>query len=327
MIGALLSLALAPPQACARAEELAFYAGSTGADDGGSHSYAWQLEYRQNLWKYLDASFLYANEGHVPGHHRDGVSLQVWAVTPRLKDRFTLALGVGPYLYADTQDQDAPPGFKDAHDVGMIYSGSFTWYLSRRWLMRVNVNEIEAGAGANTRSYVLGLGYRLDQLATDLDQAFGTRPGYADHPNEMTAFVGVTILNSENSENAAAVGLEYRRTLASYFQLSGAWFNEEAGADKRYNSLAAQAWLVKSWPERGVSLGFGVGPNFALGDHVGSDGRALKEVVGLASMTAAWRFSSALQARLTWNRGFTADDQDRDLILLGIGWLWGGPKP
>jgi hypothetical protein len=326
--GALLvTLLAAGPAAHARAEELAFYAGSISTDDGDSHSYAWQLEYRQNVGRYLDASFLYVNEGHVPGHHRDGVSLQAWAVTPRLKDRFTLALGVGPYLYADTQDQAAPPGFKDSHDVAVIYTGSLTWYVSERWFMRLNVNEIQAGSDANTRSYVLGAGYRLDRLASHFNRVFGDHRAYTEAANEVTAFAGVTILNTENSENAAAVGLEYRRHLGTYFDLTGSWFNEEAGADKRYNSLAAQAWLTKSWPERGLQIGFGVGPNFALGDHVATDGRELKEVVGLASMTAAWRFSDSLQARFTWNRGFTADDQDRDLILLGIGWLWGGRTP
>jgi hypothetical protein len=322
------ALVAAAPASWGRAEELAFYAGSTSTDDGSSHSYAWQLEYRENVWRFLDASFLYTNEGHVPGHHRDGVSFQVWAVTPRLSDRFTLALGVGPYFYADTKDQSAAPGFEDSHDVGVIYTGSATWYLSPRWFMRLNVNEIHTNDDASTRTYVLGIGYRLDHLASDLDRVFGDHAaGYSDQPNEATVFGGVTILNSDNSENAAAVGLEYRRKLARYLDVTGSWFNEEAGADKRYNSLAVQAWLAKSWPDHGVSLGFGLGPNFALGDHEASDGRPLKEVVGMASMTAAWRFSQSFQARFTWNRGFTADDQDRDLILIGIGYVWGGPKP
>lgn len=324
-VAALALLARAPPVS-ARAEELAFYAGSTSTDDGSSHSYAWQLEYRQNLWRYLDASFLYMNEGHIPGHHRDGISVQAWAVTAPLAERFTFALGVGPYFYADTKDQQAAPGFEDSHDVGVIYSASATWYISARWFMRLNVNEIHTNDDASTRTYALGAGYRLD-LANDMRRVFGDHAGAYDyHPNEATLFAGVTILNTENSENAAAVGLEYRRHFGPYFDLTGSWFNEEAGADRRYNSLAAQAWLTKAWPERGVSIGFGVGPNVALGDHQAADGRPLKDVVGLASMTAAWRFSESLQARFSWNRGFTADDQDRDLILLGITYLWGGPR-
>jgi hypothetical protein len=250
------------------------------------------------------------------------VAVQAWAVTPRLQERFTFAFGVGPYLYADTQDKDAPPGFEDSHAVGVIYTGSVTWYLGTRWYLRLNLNEIEAGGSAGTRSYVLGAGYRLDQLASEFGHALTDHPAYGYHPNEVTAFAGITVLNTDNSENAAAVGLEYRRHLARYFDVSGSWFNEEAGADRRYNSLAVQAWLMKYWPERGVAVGFGLGPNVALGDHQASDGRPLKDVVGLASMTAAWRFSQAWQARLTWNRGFTADDQDRDLILLGVGYTW-----
>jgi hypothetical protein len=316
---------LAGPCAVATAEELAAYAGRIGADDADSGSYTWQLEYRQNLARYLDASFLYVNEGHVPGHHRDGIAVQAWAVTPRLGGRFTLAVGAGPYLYCDTQEKAQPPGFEDGHDLGMIYSGSFTWYASERFFLRLNVNEIKAGSAASTRSYVLGAGYRLDQLAQDFSRVFPGHEAYPQQPNELTAFAGVTILNSEDSENAAAVGVEYRRRVAGNFDLTGSWFNEEAGADKRYNSLAAQAWLVKYWPERGLSVGFGLGPNFSLGDHQAADGRPLKEVVGLASMSAAWRFAQSWQARLTWNRGFTADDQDRDLILLGVGYLWGAP--
>jgi hypothetical protein len=50
-------VATAPP-AWVRAEELAFHAGSTGTEDGTSYSYAWQLEHRENVWRFLDAPFL-----------------------------------------------------------------------------------------------------------------------------------------------------------------------------------------------------------------------------------------------------------------------------
>ena len=144
--------------------------------------------------------------------------------------------------------------------------------------------------------------------------------------NEVEAFGGITILNDEQSENTEALGLEYRRRVATYFEVSGTFLNEGAGEEGRYNSVAAQAWLVKSWPQRGLTVGFGLGPNYALDTHQSPDGRSTSGVVGLASMTAAWRFSEHFQARFTWHRGFTSDDQDRDVLVLGIGYLWGQVK-
>src|SRR5277367_3941323 len=87
-------------------EEIAIFAGATDTDDHTRLSYSWQLEYRQRLRNYLDFSIAYLNEGHAPGHHRDGASAQIWAVTPRFAGHFDLALGAGPYFYFDTQAAD-----------------------------------------------------------------------------------------------------------------------------------------------------------------------------------------------------------------------------
>ena len=162
---ALFGLALLGIGPAAHAAALSFYAGSTAADDGADHSYSWPLEYRQNLLRYLDASFLYLNEGHVGEHHRDGIAVQAWAVTPHWHN-LTFAVGAGPYVFCDTQVKDTQTGFRDYHDVGEIYSGSLSWYLGERWLVRMNVSEIHAAGDVNTRTYTLGVGYELDRIAS-----------------------------------------------------------------------------------------------------------------------------------------------------------------
>jgi hypothetical protein len=68
------TLVLAVLVLCARAEaeDLSLLAGVTDTSDHTSGTYAWGLEYRQQLLPHFDASFGYLNEGHLPNDHRDG---------------------------------------------------------------------------------------------------------------------------------------------------------------------------------------------------------------------------------------------------------------
>jgi hypothetical protein len=67
-------------------------------------------------------------------------------------------------------------------------------------------------------------------------------------------------------------------------------------------------------------VGLGVGPYVALSTYHTDDGRVAASVVGLASMTVSWRMSRSLTLRVNWHRGFTGDDQDRDIVTAGLGW-------
>src|SRR5580698_6430496 len=132
---ALCTLALLSAARALHAEDIAIFAGATDTDDHTSVSYSWQLEYRQRLLSYLDFSLAYLNEGHVPGHHRDGASAQLWAVTPRFGGHFDLALGAGPYFYFDSS-----------------------------WFARLNLSEVHTPGDEDTRTLLLGVGTSLDPL-------------------------------------------------------------------------------------------------------------------------------------------------------------------
>jgi hypothetical protein len=125
----LLSLCAA---ATAGAEELALLAGATDTDDHTSGSYAWAMEYRQHLLSHLEASFRCLNEGHLPGHYRDGGALQLWVGTP-WRERFALSFGAGPYVYFDTQGHGNFQGCLNDHGAAALLSARASYDLKDHW--------------------------------------------------------------------------------------------------------------------------------------------------------------------------------------------------
>ena len=101
-----LSLGLA-----AQGQDLSVQAGATRTVDPRRTSYGWLLSYSHDLNPHLFGSFSYQNEGHVPSHHRDGHSAQLWARTSLISPQLSIAAGVGPYHYFDTT-ACRPPGVR-----------------------------------------------------------------------------------------------------------------------------------------------------------------------------------------------------------------------
>ena len=87
----------------AYAQELSLFAGGLRESGTKEGSPVWALEYQHPLHENVGASFSWLNEGHVPGHHRDGQTIQIWGRTNVFDRRLSLAAGVGPYRYFDTK--------------------------------------------------------------------------------------------------------------------------------------------------------------------------------------------------------------------------------
>jgi hypothetical protein len=312
-------LLMAGLPATVAAEEVALLAGVTDAQ--GSESYSWGMEYRQRLFAHVDASLGYLNEGHLPGHHRDGGMLQLWADTGFWHDRFALSVGAGPYVYFDTEYHNNFQGYLNQHGVGLILSGRLNYSLAGGWFALLEVNQV-VSANPGTRTVMLGAGYRLDRLLPGLDPS---RPGdlstgVADVANEIGLFAGQTTLNNLSSNKSTDFGIEFRHRATGHLELSATVLDESSGAFGRHAGIIGQAWMVKDFFSRQLSAGLGIGPYAAFSAYQTSDGRSGASVVGMASLTCSWRFTRSFAARLSWNRGFTGDDQDRDIVTAGVGW-------
>ena len=64
------------------AQELTLLGGIIPKTNAQGSSYTWQVDYRQDFFRNFAGSIAYINEGHVPGHHRDGTAWEAWALFP-----------------------------------------------------------------------------------------------------------------------------------------------------------------------------------------------------------------------------------------------------
>jgi len=307
----------------ASGEEIAF--GYGGVQSGASSSYSWQFDYRQDLVKYTAVSAGYVNEGHLPDHHRDGTTLQFWLKAPPWRD-FVFAVGAGPYFYFDTQQTETPPYYRDFHALAGIYTASLTYDVGRHWFVRIDFSAIHAPGNLDTQTLVLGGGYHLDALFDKVGAALadGDADQWRRPINEIGAFGGQSIVNANSSLKSTNFGVEYRRKLATHLQWSAAWISESLGYGARNNGVIAEAWLVTQAFDPRFEIGVGAGALYALQKYVAPQtGQEAARLSGIVSMTVAWRLTQAFNLRAGWSRGFTNDDEDRDIVTVGVGYRWG----
>ncbi len=314
-----ISIAAASP---GRAEEIYLLGGVMQNTDEGEGSYSWQLEYLEGLGEHFAASLSYLNEGHVPTHHRDGNTLQLWTRTNLFDRRLSLAAGIGPYFYFDTTAATEGASFSNNHGWKAMASLAATWYTESRWLFQVRANWVTAGSSIDTLSAVAGIGYQLDippspgPIPKEPVQVKKTTG------NEVTLLVGRTIVNSFSSEHSGALSIEYRRGLWRYVDWTIGWLYEGDNRLIRRDGITTQFWGVREFLDDRVMLGVGGGAYVAIDHYSTSEqgDKTSKGLSGIVTLTASYRFAPHWDLRSSWNRIVTDYDRDTDVILGGVGY-------
>lgn len=301
--------------ACAaQAQDLSVQVGGARIHEPVDNTYAWLISYSHDLGPSLFASLTYQNEGHVPGHHRDGHALQIGARTSVFSPRLTLAASVGPYHYFDTTAAETPQGFADVHGWGVMYSLSATWRPEgSRWFYRARVNHVDADHNIDTTTLLLGAGYALEQ-----DGSFrsNTAIDWKRGDDELVVMAGQTIVNSLESQSAIAKSFEYRRSFTPALRGSIGWLNEGDARLIRRDGVVAQAWFEPSFYRDRFTLGVGYGAYFAVDEYHSERHR----VQGILGTTFSYHFAGGLLARATWQRIVSDYDRDSDILLVGVGY-------
>jgi hypothetical protein len=318
----MLLLVFAAP---ATAGEVFVFYGATNVTDRHYDSFAYEVEYREGLGENAAVSVSYLNEGHVPNHHRDGLApLTLWGRINLLDRRLSLAVGAGPYFYADTTQ--TPQGIpSDEHGVGGLLGASATWYLESRLLFQARVNWVKTRHSIDTVTALAGIGYQLDASPKTgpLPRPSAQRERTTD--NELTLFLGQTVVNNPGSPKSLAWSAEYRRGLSPYLDVTAAWLNEGNNELIRRNGAITQLWLVRDFLGDHLTLGGGLGAYFAVdqrgGPRPGEGGSAF--ATAIMSITASVRnlsFDPNLTLRFVMNRILTNYSKDTDIFLIGLGY-------
>ena len=313
VIFALLFVVLACP---AFAQELFVNGGFTQDVKTRTDVLQWSVTYRQGLGEYAAFSFSYMNEGHQPNHYRDGLAAQIWGRTSMLDPRLSLALGVGPFAYADTKVTPVRDVYEDAHGFGIISSATATWSGLSPFLLQARLNYIATQHSFDTLSATFGIGYLLGDAP---------RPGSPSKParteqttgSEITLFLGQTVLNSAKGEKDTAMSVEYRHGLLRYVDWTIAWLNEGDTRPIGRWGVATQLWGVRAFFDDHLALGIGAGPYFARDKYSGDRGQR-STIAGDLSFMAAYRFLPHLALRAAFSRIITDYGRDTDVFLGGL---------
>lgn len=318
VVGPCLSMAI-------QAQELTLLGGVMNATDLKKTSYSYQLDYRQDFYRNLAASVAYLNEGHVPGHHRDGYTVEAWGRLATPHNRFSVSLGLGAYFFYDTQVLPTG-GSTDVHGTAPIISVAGTGYLSNRWYYLVTLNQILPAHELKVTTATVGMGYWFgrDGKPTPGEYGHGPDEKATVTSNELTIFVGQSVVNTFFSESARAYALEYRRGLIRHVDWTASFIYEGNPEIVRRSGFATQVWAVNNFFENRVTVGLGLGPYVYIDRKHPADAGNINPaaVTPLASLTITNRLSERWNMRLIVDRVTSSYNRDADVFLLGLSRCW-----
>ena len=302
----------------AQAQGLFGLAGALKERHSSERTFSWEIDYQQRLGEFFAVSGGWINEGHLPGHHRDGGVAQIWARADAFDRRLTLAAGIGPYVYFDTVPAANADGSHDDHGVGVVASLAATWNFDGPWSIHFRANHIAAHS-VDTTSLLFGVGYRLDGGdAPPRDSSAASAPAL---DREVALVLGKTIVNTLESEDSFAAQFEYRQRLGPYFAWSAGVLNEGDARTQRRSGVVAQVWVGRDLDER-VSAAIGIGPYVVLDIQQNPMlvEASRERLAGIFSVTTAYAPIPHWAVRFTWSRVFAEKSHDTDVLLLGAGY-------
>jgi len=290
----------------------------------GEHTYSWAAAYEQGLGEYFAASFTWLNEGHVTDHHRDGQAIQLWARLPLAQRRLVLSAGAGPYRYFDTSTAEQGGSYSNTHGWGGVFSLRAQYYFANRWIAQFQVNRVQVQRGPNSTAALIGIAYQLDAPDTPGPRDWAPSRTTKVTNNEVTAYLGQTIVNSSSSQTALGAALDYRRGLWNYVDWTIGYLHEGNADLVRRDGITTQLWATRGFFNDRLTLGLGAGLYYAVRQNsepdITGDNDADDRPAGIISVAASYRLGDHWSTRVTWNRIVTRYNRDTDVILAGLGY-------
>lgn len=318
----------------ARSQEVSIAMGRLHGIGYEDMTYSWQLQYLRPIGEGWAGSIGWLNEGHIPDHHRDGLYIQGWRLHRMKGNDLRLGLGMGAYRFFDTTEGGAGPAFQNHHGIKSLFSISAQYPFPGGGAEAfVRVNRTFGPGLPQTQALLVGVSIpfnpRDPAARRDTPAPMGHRQIQSDPVNELTIFLGRTILNSFESEATELLGataIEYRRRLEGHFGLSIGYFDEGGLDSVRRDGIAAQIWFSQRSADDRWLIGFGAGPYFSR-DFPEEERRNSGSSVTIRTST---RYSMVVgrhiwghwAGRLQWNRTLTRYHRDTDVLMMGLAYQW-----
>jgi hypothetical protein len=284
----------------------------------GQWSSAYGISYRKIFNPYFAGSIGYLNDGHFPGHFRDGVTGEGWLPIDLFTRHVTLSVGGGLFYYYDTvDDTKLSAGYADDHGWAWIGSLDAMWSLRGEKLgpfIEMRLDYTSPSRSIETFSIGLGIGYRgySDEHTTP---DFGVSEGFLE--NEIAAYYWKTVVSSFSSQTAHAEAVDYRRHLWKELRGSIGLIHEADTQLVRRSGVTGELWLEPSFNSGLWSIGAGFGGYAAIDKYEPSSG---SHISGIVSATLSLRIIKHLDTRFIWHRIVTDYNRDTDILLWGIGY-------
>lgn len=306
------------------AQELSALAGGLGTGGFQNGTTAWQIQYREELNKWVAVSEAYINEGHLPGHSRDGTASEVWLNLPLPYDNMEFSVGAGFRDYFDNETL-LSKNVNDVHGTGPIFSAELIGDLYRRTYWTIMFQRITPRADFQSNTLMAGIGIWIGKGYTRQPKE---DPNWVTPTQEITVFGGKSVLNTGGEAAQNAFGAEWRTGVLPALDWTVTYINEGNPDVIKRNGFGTQLWPMDRFFHGRLVFGMGIGVYMFIDrkNAASQPFSGLAHSAGLAGLvtpTIAYRFNDKWLVRLNLNRVVSDNQGDADVLQLGVGYRFG----
>ncbi|HEY9774705.1 MAG TPA: hypothetical protein V6C81_13170 [Planktothrix sp.] len=318
MMQLFMLMALLVVAATAHSQEVTVLAGKT-LTTGQPSTYAFGVEYLEQLTDHWDYSFRYDNDGHFNNHHRDGLALDGWWRQNVLTPNLFFQVGAGPYFYADTVESID----HDVHGVAADLDAALIYQTPWNLAVQLRFDDKEAfGHSLTTRQLELGFTYKLNETQSSLDRDWRSPfNGPTGEPRDSWSVLGGrTVVNIRTNGRAIGEEFEWRHELSSWVDVTVGAINEGKSDAAQRIGLAPELWLKREFYNGRLSMGVGTGV-YAGHERLDVPNESPVNgafVSGIVSATVSYRLFDHLSAQAIWHRPVTGNNSDSDMWFFGL---------
>jgi hypothetical protein len=140
--------------------ELTLFAGQSVVNTFLSQSaLAYAVEYRRGIIPHVDWTISGIYEGDPEIIRRNGLATQAWLVNTFFDERFSVGIGIGPYVYLDRKNPSTRADGNPA-TLAPLVSLTAATRIGANWVVRLMFDRVTTSYNRDADIFLVGFGYR-----------------------------------------------------------------------------------------------------------------------------------------------------------------------